>query len=50
MPIYLWKKQNAVLITKAARYVVPIIIAAAGTAGGYIMGLIRGKKTKKQKE
>lgn len=48
MPIYLWTKQSAVLITKAARYIVPAVIAAAGTAG-FIAGLVTGKKTKKAK-
>ena len=47
MPIYLWTKQSAVLITKAARYIVPAVIAAAGTDAGFIAGLFTGKKTKR---
>ena len=46
MPIYLWTKQSAILITKAARYVVPAVIAAGGFIGGYIVGIVKRKKTK----
>lgn len=49
MPIYPWTKNRAVLITKAARYIVPAVIAAAGAAAGFIAGLFAGKKTKRAK-
>jgi len=49
MPIYIWTKQSAVLITKAARYVVPVVIAAAGAAVVFIVDIFR-KKDKRQKE
>lgn len=49
MPIYPWTKQSAILITKAARYIVPAIIAVAGAAAGFIAGLVTGKKTKRAK-
>ena len=35
MPVVIWKN-GAILIYKAARYVVPAIIAAAGAAAGAV--------------
>jgi len=49
MPIYRWTKQNAVLITKAARYIVPAVIAAMGAVVGVIVNRFTGKKTKRAK-
>ncbi|MHC4143734.1 MAG: hypothetical protein ACYSWW_15575 [Planctomycetota bacterium] len=46
MPIYLWTKQGALLITKAARYVLPAVIATGAFFGGYIVGIVKRKKTK----
>jgi len=43
MPVRIWK--GAVLVYKGARYIVPIVIAATG----FVMGLITGRKTNKQK-
>ena len=50
MPIYLWTKQSAVLITKAARYVVPAVIAAGAAAGAFIAGIFTGKKIGRKKD
>lgn len=44
MPIYPWPKAGAILITKAARYVVPAAIGAAGAAIGAFIGWVIGKK------
>jgi hypothetical protein len=48
MPIFWWK--TAILITKKARYIVPVVIAAAGSAVGFIGGLFTGRKTKRGKD
>jgi hypothetical protein len=45
MPVYFWNKQNAILITKVARVVVPAVIAA----GGVVIGWLVGKWRKKEK-
>ncbi len=42
MPIFIWKN-GAVLVTKAARYIVPAIIAVAGAVAGFFAGARRKK-------
>ena len=37
MPIKTWEN-GAILIYKKARYIVPIVIAAAGAVAGYLLG------------
>ena len=46
MPVFIWWKQGAILITKAAKYVVPGVIAGVGA----IIGFIAGRKRKRGKE
>lgn len=48
MPVYIWTKELAILITKKARYYIPAIIAAGGAVGGFIAGWFTRKKTKAQ--
>ena len=48
MAIYIWKPA-AILITKTSRYIVPVIIAAAGAVTGYIVSKLTGKKNKRIK-
>ena len=45
MPIYRWPKESAWLITKAARYAWPALIAA----GGAVIGFFTGRASKKKK-
>jgi len=47
MPIVIWKN-GAILIYRAARYVVPIVIAAGGAVGGAVIGFFRGRASKKK--
>ena len=46
MPIYMWTKEGAILITKAARYVVPAVLAAGGAVFGFLLG--RRRKDEKR--
>ena len=46
MPIYFWGKQRAILITKATRYVVPLVIAGIG----FIVGWIKGQKKRPRQQ
>lgn len=48
MPIFIWWKQSAILITKAARYIVPAVIASAGAVAGFFAGK-RAKRGKGRK-
>ena len=41
MPVFIWWKQGAILITKKARYIMPAVIAAAGAVAGWFL---HGKK------
>jgi hypothetical protein len=50
MPIYRWRKEHAVLITKAARYVVLVGIPAAAAAVAAAVGYILGRKWRKKGE
>ncbi len=44
MPIFIWWKQSAILITKAARYIVPAVIATAGAVAGFFAGKRRQRR------
>ena len=44
MPIYPWTKEGAILITKAARYVAPAVIAVWGITVGYLVRKWREKR------
>lgn len=44
MPIHMWTKEGAILITKAARYVVPAVIGATGAVIGFLVGTRREKE------
>ena len=49
MPIFIlgkWWKAGAILLTKAARYIVPAAIAATGAVAGFFVG--RGRKKGKE--
>ena len=43
MPIYWWGN-GAILLTKAARYIVPAVFAAAGAVVGYFTGKRRKRE------
>jgi len=49
MPVFIWRKAGAVLLTKAAKYIVPAIIAAAGAVAGAVAGFFAGKRRKRKK-
>jgi len=43
MPVYFWNKQNAILITKTARVVVPAVIAGVTAVIVWVVGRRRKK-------
>ena len=49
MPIYRWPKEHAVLLTKTARVIVPVVIVAVTVAVREVIGWLVGSWPKKEK-